>query len=149
MSVACGLVERPLLLHEVRVFRDHDRQDLLAQELAIDLALRQPVMHEEGEVVALLLLCLPKRRHWLLLRHDGVEVRLHLFHGEAGMDVRGQGSRIIGGGFLHHRVIIAHLRRVRRQAYLDLPRTATLLADCKASHLVLLLHRECKEHDVA
>lgn len=47
-------------------------------------------MREEVDVVALLLLRLPERRHrlqhWLLLRHDGVEVRLRLLHGQAGME---------------------------------------------------------------
>lgn len=69
------------------------------------------VIREEVKVVAMLLLRLLERRHRLLLRHDGVEVRLCLLHGQADMDRRKQGLRFIVGGFLHRWVVIAHLQR--------------------------------------
>ena len=57
----------------------------LCCELAVDLSICLPVMREEVEVLALLLLRLPECQHRLLgrllLRHDIVEVRMRLFHG--------------------------------------------------------------------
>lgn len=50
------LEERPLLVDEVRVLCNHGRHGALARELAVDLPLHQLVMHEEVEVVALVLL---------------------------------------------------------------------------------------------
>lgn len=60
-GAAHGFVECPLLIDEARILGDHGRDDLLARLLAENLDLRQPVVLDELQVVALLLLQYPER----------------------------------------------------------------------------------------
>lgn len=84
-GVTHGLVQRPLLIHDARILREHGRDGLLVRLLTGDLVLREPpLMLQELQVVPLLLLQHLKRedRRRLLLGlhvyHDDIVVRLRL-----------------------------------------------------------------------
>ena len=59
-----GLVHRPLLIQEARIIAPHARDDIVIRLLTGNLSLCEPVLFKEVEVVALVLMCLPERRHW-------------------------------------------------------------------------------------
>lgn len=149
VSVACGLVEHPLIGHEIWVLRSNGHHGLLSREFAVDLALRQPVMHAEGAVVALLFL-----RRNAETGGGGYSSAMTSLKCTCACSMvkpewteRGRGCRLVVGRLLHHWVVSAHLRRVHQQVgLLRRARWAYQLAARPANSCFRSPERLCHTH---